>query len=440
MNTKKIKYAKNFLPFIGLSLLIYIIYKVGINKIATSIAGINPLYLLFSFLIFIPRIFMSTYKWQVISKKQGINVDLIPMIKINLIGLFYGTITPLWIGDAIRIFYLKEKSNESLGKCVSNYTIDQIITLLSLFILAMIGSIIVMNSFPYLILTIFLIFIALLSTIIILKNEKRGKKLFNIIYNFFLPDKFKDSIEKYSDEFYKSMKMITERLDKFEKIKSGIYKVVFTPAMFLHISEAFLQGINGDNIVKKVSPLNGKIGQKVLDEKLTIEDRGADENLTGSVPFDDEGVPVSNKLIFEKGVLKNYIFDLKTASEYGTKSTGNGKRSYKEIARPGVHNFYIHPGNESIWKMVEKIDKGIWIESVVGGWTSNLLAGEYSATLLLAFYIENGEIKGRIKNAAITCNLYDVFNKVVGISKENQEIMNGVYPYIVVDGVNIALK
>ncbi|MCD6171203.1 MAG: flippase-like domain-containing protein, partial [Thermoplasmata archaeon] len=192
MNTKKIKYAKNFLPFIGLSLLIYIIYKVGINKIATSIAGINPLYLLFSFLIFIPRIFMSTYKWQVISKKQGINVDLIPMIKINLIGLFYGTITPLWIGDAIRIFYLKEKSNESLGKCVSNYTIDQIITLLSLFILAMIGSIIVMNSFPYLILTIFLIFIALLSTIIILKNEKRGKKLFNIIYNFFLPDKFKD--------------------------------------------------------------------------------------------------------------------------------------------------------------------------------------------------------------------------------------------------------
>ena len=245
---------------------------------------------------------------------------------------------------------------------------------------------------------------------------------------------------EFFDEFYKSMKMITERLDKFEKIKSGIYKVVFTPAMFLHISEAFLQGINGDNIVKKVSPLNGKIGQKVLDEKLTIEDRGADENLTGSVPFDDEGVPVSNKLIFEKGVLKNYIFDLETASEYGTKSTGNGKRSYKEIARPGVHNFYIHPGNESIWKIVEKIDKGIWIESVVGGWTSNLLAGEYSATLLLAFYIENGEIKGRIKNAAITCNLYDVFNKVVGISKENQEIMNGVYPYIVVDGVNIALK
>jgi len=212
MNTKKIKYAKNFLPFIGLSLLIYIIYKVGINKIATSIACINPLYLLFSFLIFIPRIFMSTYKWQVISKKQGINVDLIPMIKINLIGLFYGTITPLWIGDAIRIFYLKEKSNESLGKCVSNYTIDQIITLLSLFILAMIGSIIVMNSFPYLILTIFLIFIALLSTIIILKNEKRGKKLFNIIYNFFLPDKFKDSIEKYSDEFYKSIPPIESLL------------------------------------------------------------------------------------------------------------------------------------------------------------------------------------------------------------------------------------
>ena len=201
----KISYIKNFLPLIGVILFIYILWKIGIGNIVETISRVNVLFLIISFLIFIPRIFISTYKWQLISKKQGINLNLIHMLKINLIGLFYGTITPLWIGDAIRIFYVKEASKKSWGKCIANYTLDQLIEFFSLYILAIIGSILLIQVFPTLSITLIIIFILILSISLVLKNGKIGKKFFNFIYRTILPEKMKDKVETYSNEFYKDM-------------------------------------------------------------------------------------------------------------------------------------------------------------------------------------------------------------------------------------------
>ncbi len=202
---KKLAYLRNFLPLIGLTLFAYIIWRAGIHNILNVLIKMNPLYLFLAFIIFIPRIFISTYKWQMIAKKQGIDIDLLYMVKINLIGLFYGTITPLWIGDAIRIFYLREKSKKSMGKCTSNFVIDQLIEFFSLFILALIGSILLINAFPKLFTTLFAIFVTILTVVILLKNGKIGKKFFSLVYGFILPQKFRNKMEDYSNEFYKDM-------------------------------------------------------------------------------------------------------------------------------------------------------------------------------------------------------------------------------------------
>jgi len=198
-------YIKNLLPFIGVALFVYILWKIGISNIVAILSQANFFLLFLSFLIFIPRIFISTYKWKLISMRQGINLDLIHMLKINIIGLFYGTITPLWIGDAIRIFYIKEASKKSLGKCVSNYVMDQLIEFFSLYILSIIGSILIISYFPRLFITLFSIFILIFSIILLLKNGKIGKKFFNLLYKTILPEKMHDKVEEYSNEFYKDM-------------------------------------------------------------------------------------------------------------------------------------------------------------------------------------------------------------------------------------------
>jgi len=198
-------YIKNFLPLIGILLFAYIIWKTGIEEIGKTILKINFIYLILSISIFIPRFFMSTWKWQMILKMQEINVGFKKLLKINLIGLFYGTITPLWIGDTIRIFYIKGESGETMPKCTSNYVIDQLIELFSLFILSLIGSIIIIKIFPQIFASLFPVFIFILGSVLVLKNKRIGKKFFEILYGIFVPEKLKEKTKKYPEEFYASL-------------------------------------------------------------------------------------------------------------------------------------------------------------------------------------------------------------------------------------------
>ncbi|MCD6512565.1 MAG: flippase-like domain-containing protein [Thermoplasmata archaeon] len=203
----KIKY---FLPLIGVVLFIYIVYSVGPHKIIYYLSRINILYLIASLSIFIPRITITTYKWQMIAKKQGIFIPLSKMIKINLIGLFYGTITPLWVGDFIRVFYLHQESDASLGKCTANFVMDQLIELFCLFTLSMIGSIIIASIYPLTSITIFVVFLIITASILILKKENNIKKIFKLIYNTILPEKYKELMKNEFEEFYNSILSIKE--------------------------------------------------------------------------------------------------------------------------------------------------------------------------------------------------------------------------------------
>lgn len=43
-----------------------------------------------------------------------------------------------------------------------------------------------------------------------------------------------------------------------------------------------------------------------------------------STPYDDEGVPTTKKFLVEKGVVKGFLYDLKTAAQAKAQPTGNG--------------------------------------------------------------------------------------------------------------------
>ena len=202
---QKIARLKVLLPLIGIGIFIYIIHDIGVEKIGGALSNINPLYFFISLSIFLPRIIMSTYKWKMIADKQGIEVGLISLIKLNIIGLFYGTITPLWLGDYIRIPYLREETNEPFGKCASNVLIDQAIEFAALFILALIGSLILLNQFPSLFLILFSLFVIFISVAIFFKEKGRSKKILKIAYAIFIPKKLKPFMANEFHSFYESM-------------------------------------------------------------------------------------------------------------------------------------------------------------------------------------------------------------------------------------------
>ena len=196
---------KSFLPLIGIILFIYILKEVGLDNLYRALSGMNMLLLILSLSIFIPRVLISTYKWKMIAEKQEINVKFLKMVKINLIGLFYGTVTPLWLGDWVRIFYLKEESSCPLGRCASNVIIDQLIEFFSLFILSIFGSFILLKKFPSLFFMVSLFFIFLLAVAIFFMEKNRSKRILGVIYKYIIPSRLKESMANEFQYFYENI-------------------------------------------------------------------------------------------------------------------------------------------------------------------------------------------------------------------------------------------
>ena len=75
---------------------------------------------------------------------------------------------------------------------------------------------------------------------------------------------------------------------------------------------------------KGFSLLKGRTGEKIASDVVTLWDDGCYPGGLGSVPFDSEGVKAQNKAVIEKGELKTFLYNLKSAAKDGVKSTGNG--------------------------------------------------------------------------------------------------------------------
>lgn len=143
----------------------------------------------------------------------------------------------------------------------------------------------------------------------------------------------------------------------------------------------------------------------------------------------------------ERGALQGFYYDLKTAAQSGVESTGNGSRGLFNPPSPSLTNFQIEPGQATLAEMIASIDEGLLIEDVIGMGQGNVISGAFSNPLSLAFKIEKGEIVGRVKNASIAGNVYDVLQNVAAVSRESQWVYNMFHaPYLMLSDMNVVAK
>jgi PmbA protein len=223
------------------------------------------------------------------------------------------------------------------------------------------------------------------------------------------------------------------------KIKPGRMPVLFAPSGTLALAFPLSQGLNGKEVYKGTSPLTGKIGEKIFDEKLTIIDDGTIDGKFASASYDDEGVPRRRNTLIEKGMLKGFIYDLKTAAQSGVESTGNASRSLFYPPEPSGTNLVIQAGNTPLKDILAGMEKGIIVEDLLGIGQGNVISGAFSNPLALAFMVEKGEIVGRVKDLSIAGNIYDLLKNVEAVSKETQWVYSTVCaPYILIPEMNVA--
>jgi PmbA protein len=224
-------------------------------------------------------------------------------------------------------------------------------------------------------------------------------------------------------------------------LKPGNMPVLFSPTGTQALVLPLSQGLNGKEVYKGTSPMAGKIGEKLFDEKLNIIDDGTIDGRFASAAYDDEGMPHRRNILVEKGVLKSFIYDLKTAAQSGVQSTGNASRGLFLPPEPSFTNFLIQPGQTALKDMLAGIDRGILVESLLGLGQGNIISGAFSNPLALAFRIEKGQIVGRVKDLSIAGNIYDLLKDVTAVSREAQWVYNTFHaPYILIPEMNVAGK
>lgn len=235
--------------------------------------------------------------------------------------------------------------------------------------------------------------------------------------------------------------------ERLAKIKSGKYKVIFSPfTVSTTLALSIGSGVNGLSLARGMSPLKNKLNEKILHESITILD-DPEYDMPGRCIFDDEGIKAEKRPIVENGILKNFLLNLDTSADLNMKPTGNGKRgSFASLPTPGFHNLIMKEGNIELENMIKSLDKGLFFLFPIGAGQSNIIMGDYSVNVGLGYYIENGQIVGRVKDTMISGNVYEDYQRVAQISREVEDIPNmggGGFlrlPYILLEDISVTSK
>ncbi len=258
---------------------------------------------------------------------------------------------------------------------------------------------------------------------------------------------------KYESFPIDSTEELIEDYHKFKKgveVSSGKMDVIYRPSATWSLLHRLLAGVNGSNINREISPLADKIGEKIFSEKITIYDDPTMPFAPGSVPFDDEGVPTSRKPIVEKGVLKNFLFNLSSGQEHNKNndsdtifSTGNGFRqnmwgkNIEFAPSPGFTNLLLECGDVDYKDMVSNCEEGIIVNDVIGFHSGNMLKGEYSMNVGMGAYVKDGKIVGRALNTMLAGNVYEDFHKIGGIGTKLERNSLGYTPALLFKALSV---
>ena len=198
---------------------------------------------------------------------------------------------------------------------------------------------------------------------------------------------------------------------------------------------------SAEAVQKNISKLKGKLNEPVASSIVTLVDDPFLKDGLANSSFDDEGVPTSYKEIIQDGILKTYLYNLKTAYKDGVSSTGNGvKGSYKGTVGISSFNLYIKPSDKSFDKMIENINEGVFITDFAGLHSGlNTISGDFSLAGE-GFYIKDGKIDRPLNQITISGNFFELLKNIKDIANDIKFSFSSVgSSSIMVEGLKVVV-
>lgn len=225
-----------------------------------------------------------------------------------------------------------------------------------------------------------------------------------------------------------AQKAVERTLILFEAVQppAGEIPVVLGPGVtgvLLH--EAIGHGMEADFNRKKLSTYATMLGKKVAQSFVTIVDDGTNPGLPGSVNVDDEGTPGQKTVLVDRGILASYMHDRISASFYGVKPTGNGRRqSYQHYVLPRMRNTYMLPGPAKPEDVIREAKNGIYVQDVSNGQVK-IGEGDFAFYVSQGKLIEQGKLTAPIKDINIMGNGPKMLQNIIMVADDFQMAPGG---------------
>ena len=230
-----------------------------------------------------------------------------------------------------------------------------------------------------------------------------------------------------SNDFYKLSKatIIEEATQEAlsmlgaKSTRSKTCPVVIKNETFAQLFSAYIGIFSAERVQKNLSAMAGKIGEIIASPELTLMDDPHLPMGMASSSFDAEGVATQKKAIIDKGVLKTYFHNLKTANKDGVPSTGNAsKGSYKGTVGIAPSNLVITPGNVTFDEMISDIQEGVYVVSLQGLHAGiDTISGDFSLQCY-GYAIESGKLTRPVSQITVAGNYFEMLKSIEQFSDD----------------------
>jgi PmbA protein len=116
-------------------------------------------------------------------------------------------------------------------------------------------------------------------------------------------------------------------------------------------------------------------------------------------------------VVFERGLLRTFLYDSYYARRLGAKSTGNAAGG-----GIGPNNFYLEPGERSLAELIAATPRGVLVLDTIG-FSTESVTGSYSRGAR-GFLIENGELAHPIDEFTIAGNLATMLGSIDAVASD----------------------
>ncbi|MBQ7749971.1 MAG: TldD/PmbA family protein [Bacteroidales bacterium] len=212
-----------------------------------------------------------------------------------------------------------------------------------------------------------------------------------------------------------------------KKHEGGTMNLVVESECASKLVSPLLSALGGYALQQKNSFLDGKIGEKVFGDNVTLIDFPTKGGAYGSRLFDSEGVATKEGPIIENGVVKTCFLNTYMAAKMGLSPT------VEDASRPTLLPV---GGCRNLEDVLEKVGEGILVTGFNGG-NSSAATGNFSYGIE-GFRFENGKIVHPVREMLITGNFIDLWNHLLVTADDARCAMSKIIPTLAFGEVSIS--